>query len=149
MQTSAVLWSGSNIRELGALDGDTDSRALGINDLGQVVGASGAPGASRAFIWQAGRMMELNELLPRRTGWTLAEAADVNNDGTIVGTGLKDGQLPAVLLKPPSVAAAMNRILNSVKINEEKVKQAKTKLEDLVKAIRGSNSLGELLAALR
>lgn len=148
--TTAVVWSGTSVNAIGALDGDAGSRALGVNDVGQVVGWSGEAGDSRAFIWQAGRMMDLNSLLPRRSGWTLVEATDVNNDGTIVGTGLKDGQLHAFMLQPPSAAAAMNHVLNTVKTKSDKaVTKPKTKFDDLMKAIKGSSSLEELLTALR
>jgi len=52
----------------------------------------------RAFIWQRGRMRDLNELLPPDSGWHLTAATDVHGS-TIVGRGLHNGVLRAFLLK--------------------------------------------------
>ena len=43
---------------LGVLPGATDSRAHALNNRGQVVGES----SGRAFLWQDGEMIDLNDL---------------------------------------------------------------------------------------
>lgn len=88
--------------ELGTLPGDDNSGALGINDAGHVVGWSGrAEGsASRAILWQKGRILNLNDLLQADSPWVLTRATDINDAGRIVGTGLNQGQVRAVLLVP-------------------------------------------------
>lgn len=98
--TTAVLWSGGGVQELGALPGDESSRALAINGRGHVIGWSGAAEPARAFIWRAGVMTDLNALIRARSGWLLLEASDLNDQGMIVGAGLKDGERRAFLLKP-------------------------------------------------
>lgn len=107
--SAAALWFEGEVTAIGKLDGDASSRALGINDIGQVVGWSGVSGNSRAFLWRDGEMMDLNTLLPPNSGWALIEAKDINNAGMIAGTGYRNGQLRAFLLKPPSMAASEHR----------------------------------------
>lgn len=98
--TVAVLWSADGVEQLGVLDGDTSSKALDINELGQVVGWSGSEEQPRAFFWDAGVMTDLNTLLAADSDWTLTEATDLDNQGTITGTGLKNGERRAFQLRP-------------------------------------------------
>jgi probable HAF family extracellular repeat protein len=89
----AVLWTartdlcpkvpGTNMCDLGTLDGDTSAQAFGVNDRGQVVGSSCAA-VCRAFLWENGVMKDLNTLkgdYPHR----LENAMDINNFGQISG----------------------------------------------------------------
>jgi probable HAF family extracellular repeat protein len=88
--------------DLGTLGGNT-SVAYGINDSGHVVGYSLTAGyASRAFLYDADGMTDLNTLIPPGSGWTLLQAADINELGQIVGHGMIGGQKHACLLKPDS-----------------------------------------------
>ena len=85
----AFLWENGVMRDLGTLPKDPSSRALGISDIGAVVGYSGADaGNPQAFIWQNGRMSELNSLIPADSGWTLDYGYAVNNLGEVVGQGV-------------------------------------------------------------
>lgn len=102
--TTAALWSEAGVSSIGKLEGDTNSRALAINDSRQVVGwSTNAEHLSRAFMWQEGYLLDLNSLLPADSDWQLVEARDINNSGMIVGTGLKNFELRAFLLIPPSI----------------------------------------------
>ena len=71
--THAVLWirDRGKPRDLGTLSGDVTSAGLGINDGGDVVGASidgsVASGNPRAFLWRNGVMTDLNTLVPEST----------------------------------------------------------------------------------
>jgi probable HAF family extracellular repeat protein len=103
---TATIWFEGEVESVGKLDGDQSSMALGINDGGQVVGWSGVAGNSRAFLWHNGMIMDLNSLLPRNSEWILTEAVDINNLGMIAGTGTRNGEMRAFLLKPPSAAAS-------------------------------------------
>src|SRR3989440_177093 len=66
------------VRNLGALPGDSTSLAHGINDAGQVVGQSGW---LHAFLWDNGTMTNLGNL-----GGPLSAATGINNAGQVVGT---------------------------------------------------------------
>ncbi|HEX2522626.1 MAG TPA: hypothetical protein VHP35_10915 [Terriglobia bacterium] len=99
--THAFLWENGVLTDLGALGGGY-SLARGIDDRGRIIGLSNtASGESHAFIWEAGVMTDLNTLLPANSGWTLQEAAGINQHGLIVGVGINpDGQLRPYLLQP-------------------------------------------------
>ncbi|MBM4274726.1 MAG: DUF3466 family protein [Deltaproteobacteria bacterium] len=74
------------LQDLGALGG-SDSYALGINNLGQVVGISlTSSGDYHAFLYSGAAMLDLNDLvqgLPE--GVYLQSARDINDQGAIVG----------------------------------------------------------------
>jgi probable HAF family extracellular repeat protein len=93
--------------EIPTFGGDT-SVALGINNLGGVVGFATVPTfddtpldpglqmpVQRAFYWRDGVLIDLNALLAPDSGWVLLEARDINDSGVIVGVGLHDAVLSA------------------------------------------------------
>lgn len=84
--------------DIGTLGGP-NSFGKGINDDGLVVGNSEtASTLVRAFIWSSAERetVDLNALLPRSApAWELRYATMINNEGTVVGTGVLDGQLRA------------------------------------------------------
>jgi probable HAF family extracellular repeat protein len=95
----AFLPRGGSLVDLGTLPGGRQSAAPAINDSGQVVGASEtAAGTQAAFVYSSGVLRDLNTLIPASAGWHLAEARDINNAGTIVGVGLRNGQQRAFRL---------------------------------------------------
>jgi probable HAF family extracellular repeat protein len=101
----AFRWTrGRGIESLGVLPGDSLSQALGINDKGQIVGISCTAGfaSCRAFLYDHGVMLDLNELLPDDYADHLFTANDINNDGQITGQAIKAGteDLVAVWLVP-------------------------------------------------
>jgi len=111
----AVRWtfSGSTyaLEALGSM-GRTFSEAKAINDAGQIVGfvtnISGSP--QRAFLYQAGAMVDLNTFIDVASGFTLATAEGINDRGDIVGWGMVDGQNRAYMLQAvpePSSAALL------------------------------------------
>jgi probable HAF family extracellular repeat protein len=82
------LWTKtSGMRDLGTLPGDFASLALGINDGGEVVGASlDANFNPRAVLWENdGQMADLNTLIPANSGLYLLLAESVNSSGQIIG----------------------------------------------------------------
>jgi uncharacterized protein (TIGR03437 family) len=112
----AVLFSDGSVTDLGVLPGDANSMATGINNAGAVVGFSStatptftlnmaallSPPASQyhAFVFSGGTMYNLQNQLVNGSGWELSYAAQINNAGQIVGTGLINGAQHAFLLTP-------------------------------------------------
>ena len=96
----AFLYSGDQMQDLGTLGGSF-SRALGLNDSGQVVGNSSPPtGRTHAFVYSGGQMYDLNGLIPADSGWELVFANEINTSGQIVGTGIINNQTRAFLATP-------------------------------------------------
>ena len=87
--------------DLGTLGGRSSS-ANDINESGQIVGwANTNGGASHAFIYSNGEMVDLNALIDPTSGWTLHEAYAINNSGQVVGAGANAlGTTRAFLLTP-------------------------------------------------
>lgn len=106
----AVLWDDGAIQVLGMLPGEQSSYAYDINHHGEIVGNSKPAiddglrkhrlSIARPFLWQCGNMLDLNALIPESSGWELIDARGINNNGRIVGSGLKDGEVRAYMLKP-------------------------------------------------
>jgi probable HAF family extracellular repeat protein len=82
----AVIWENGQIQELPPFPGDPDAIANGINDKGQVVGASGPcimffGGGFHALLWQDGTATDLGNL-----GGTFFNLAfGIDNQGHVVG----------------------------------------------------------------
>ncbi len=75
--------------------------ALGINDNNQVVGViETESGEAHAAVWSGGKVIDLNEAIDQREGWTLVQARGINNKGFVVGTGIKDGHVGAFVVGP-------------------------------------------------
>lgn len=96
-KTAPFIYSNGVVTQLGTLGG-----ALGVNDFGEVVGISIlADGISyRAFRYLNGVLEDLNSLIDPQSGWVLLDARAINNQGQIVGDGLKNGVARAFLLTP-------------------------------------------------
>jgi probable HAF family extracellular repeat protein len=76
------------MQDLGVLAGGNSSQALGINDMGAVVGSSTSSSGDRAFIWtkQAG-MRDLNNAASVSSGVVFVEAHAINKAGQIIVMG--------------------------------------------------------------
>ena len=106
--THAFLWTRERgkMLDLGVLSGDVNSAGLGINDFGEMVGASfGAAGPingnPRPFLWKNGMMTDLNNLIPANSPLHLLTAFGINDAGEIVGFGVTNtGDLHAFLATP-------------------------------------------------
>jgi probable HAF family extracellular repeat protein len=98
----AFLYVGGMMVDLGALTDDqyVGSDALDVNNLGQVVGWTGvgAAGGPHAFLYQDGVLRDLNGLIDPGSGWTVTQAAAINDLQQIAGTACRDGQCHAVRL---------------------------------------------------
>ena len=87
--------------DLGTIAGSTSTVwGIAINDSGVVVGRSTFSNTYHAFVYSAGKMKDLNKLIPTGSGWVLIEADGINASGQIVGLGTHSGQEHAFLLTP-------------------------------------------------
>jgi probable HAF family extracellular repeat protein len=86
----AAVWRNGVIRDLGTLGGDS-SAAYGVNRFNQIVGGSRTAtsppfNAGHAFLWEKGRMIDLNEVVTNLPADVVLENARAINDrGEIVG----------------------------------------------------------------
>ena len=89
----ALLWTPTR------LDAGVAGAALGVNDLGHVVGHHGG---TTAVLWRDGTAFDLNQHIPaaQQAAWLLREARDINDRGEIVGVGTHNGRSTAFLLRP-------------------------------------------------
>jgi probable HAF family extracellular repeat protein len=85
------------MQDLGTLPGGDFSRALGINNRGQVVGTSTSSAGTRAFLWTSkGGMQDLNALIaPLDLGLVLSEAQGINHVGQIAALRGRGEQAPS------------------------------------------------------
>ncbi len=96
-----VIWRNGSIVDLGSLgDEGAPSTALDINNLGQVVGNSSDDDHLRAFLWEDGKIINLNKLIPPDSGWTLLVASRINDKGEIIGRGYFHRTIHAFMLQP-------------------------------------------------
>jgi probable HAF family extracellular repeat protein len=110
--TTAFLYANGQVQVIGGLSPDWSSLATDINKLGQVVGSSGlGAGATHAFLYEDGSMIDLNALIDPASGWTITDAAAINDLQQIAATACKAGVCQAVRLdlvsavpEPPTVA---------------------------------------------
>lgn len=83
--------------------------AYGINNLGQVVGLLGTTPSNAhtsAFVYNDGRMVRADTLLPNNSGWNLYSAADINDLGQIVGNGTNGAYILSPVPAVPLPATA-------------------------------------------
>lgn len=90
-ESHGFIYQGGAMTDLGTLGG-TNGSPVAMNDLGQVVGdCKFTNGVTHPFLWEKGRIIDLNTLLPQNSGWELTNARLINNAGRIVGLGLYQG----------------------------------------------------------
>jgi probable HAF family extracellular repeat protein len=94
---NAFVETGGTMEDLGTLGGTT-SYAYGINDAGEVVGYSDVNGSMHAFLYENGKMIDLNSLIGPNSGWVLNAAYAINANGQIAGSGILNGVAEAFRL---------------------------------------------------
>jgi probable HAF family extracellular repeat protein len=102
----ATLWQGRGAIDLGSLGGgliETDqSHGYRVNDSGQVVGVTDTKSYRYVpFLWQNGKMTDLNQLVTMPAGYELTGSSDINDASQIAGTErTATGNVVPVLLTP-------------------------------------------------
>lgn len=107
------LYDGLNWSVLPDVPGKAHSIPTSINEAGDTVGYAFGEWVNtpccglmwsnaihRACLGKDGQHKNLNDLIHAGSGWLLTRANGINNNGWIVGTGVKDSQSRAFLLVP-------------------------------------------------
>jgi probable HAF family extracellular repeat protein len=79
-------------------DPNATTWGFGINDSGVVVGQSTYQGTYHAFVYNGGKMQDLNSLISAGSGWVLQSGTGINASGQIVGEGTLNGKQHGFLL---------------------------------------------------
>ncbi len=112
----SFFWDGSAMSEIPLMPGGSFLNTAALNASDQVVGLGDVYGGDQtAFLWESstGQTIDLNTLLPSGSGWQLATATGINDDGQIVGYGYRGGHLRGFLMSP-SVDPAPTDIAGAV-----------------------------------
>lgn len=131
--TRAVIWDGTKVVDLGTLGQQTAadpktstaftfgySSAAGLNLSGQAVGkslafdADGETVGEHGFLYEDGKITDLNGMLEPGTDWVVVSANGINDAGQIAATATGSGGTRAVLLTPvlgPQEAALYPRMV--------------------------------------
>jgi uncharacterized membrane protein len=116
----AILWDHGSVEDLGTLPADQVSWALGINNQGQIVGASGLfdyfdpiPPVNNMLcpchgvVWENGAVLFLDGFVD--PSWSILLALAINDEGEIIALGQQNGALhhQQVVLKPIKNASSL------------------------------------------
>ncbi len=98
----SVYWDAMGIHSIGTLKGGTSSSPGYISNKVEILGQSTvAGGDNHAYIWTKKKgMLDLNNMIPKNSGWVLVHASSINTAGQIVGYGTFNGEGHGFLLKP-------------------------------------------------
>jgi probable HAF family extracellular repeat protein len=98
--TLAFLYQNGVLGTLGGFGPNLSSWAADINNLGQIVGGGNfdAVGSRHAFLYQDGRLLDLNALVDPASGWLIEDATAINDLGQIAGRACMGGNCYAVRL---------------------------------------------------
>lgn len=108
----AYRYSGGTLTDLGTLypgTGFVNSAAFAINSQGVAVGFSQPtngriPPHATAFF--KGKVVDLNALLPAKSGWLLEEAEGIDDLGNVAGIGVHDGVQRGFILRTGTLFGA-------------------------------------------
>lgn len=92
------------MRDLGTIAGG-NAYARDINARGDIVGSSMVPvpgqrAATVATLWRGGAVLNLNDLVDDRDGWTLRDATAIDESGRILVQAYGHGVVRIAILEP-------------------------------------------------
>ena len=94
------VWSattGGTVSSLPLPEGESFGYATGVNNSGIIIGNH----MDKPAVWLNGAMVDVNSHLDATSvGWQITLLQDINNNGLIVGVGVKNNQRRAVVLTP-------------------------------------------------
>lgn len=96
----SFLWERDTWTDLGVLPGFEWTQAKDINEAGVIVGRCSFGSGGGAFVWHAGTMTDLNDLIAWDSALILTSANAINNNGQIAGSGVMNGRDVGVILTP-------------------------------------------------
>lgn len=110
-QNVVHIWEDGEITNITAKGGEAGfTSPMAFNRLGEIVGGASTLGGvsgpppiqpeQRAFLYSAGKTLNLQTQISRESGWDLVIALDINDRGQIIGNGVFHGQqVPFLLTK--------------------------------------------------
>jgi len=107
----AAMWAGPDAspQVLPILGNEIGSLALGVNELGDIVGFLDTGQGTRGALWSDGQVFDLNDLVPH-LDFEIREAVDINDNGQILVAGFDTDTSTfrhAVLTPIPAPGAAL------------------------------------------
>ena len=111
--TRTFYWNGSTLTPVGPNTGLQFTTGAGLNELGQIVGRTGAvgPGPGFAFLWQNGVTTDLSTLTVLPSNVKLFWGVKPQNNGTIFCQGQdwsSGSTIIGVILRPQTIAEDVN-----------------------------------------
>lgn len=105
---AALIGPDGTATDIGALPGDPYAIAYGINNRGEAVGLSFPENANwmyRGFLYQDGKMIDLNDLVDPASGWSIRWGLRINDLGQILALGVLNDRERIMLLTPDAMDA--------------------------------------------
>jgi probable HAF family extracellular repeat protein len=130
--------------DLGTIQGDVVSAALGINDEGNVVGPSfDEDGNPHAFLFSKGTMKDLNALVPPDSAIYMLVPYAINSEGQVAGFGVTgSGEIHGFLASPCAVNAADSAWCGSGSVGATTERPRPFLSEDMRERIRHTTHAG-------
>ncbi len=107
-EIEAAVWRNGKLKKLEGL-GDAPSSAWDINNNGQIVGSSSTPERRvHPCLWVNDKPYDINNLIPKGSGWRLKFAYRINDKGQILGVGAYKGLTRLFLATPVQNTATLS-----------------------------------------
>ncbi len=143
------VWSKeTGMQDVGTLPGDVASGVLGINDAGEMIGASFDKDFNlTAFVQQPGGVVtDLNSLIPANSPLFLILGCSINSRGELAGIGVTEaGEAHAFLATPIGTPAGSESMVPALQEAKKRVVLSDAARKQLQQHVR-SGQIGRLVA---